>query len=282
MAMAHPSVLLAKHGLAPSRRRGQNFLSDWNVARKVVSAVNAGPDDAVLEIGPGLGAITVGLLEAAGRVVAIEFDTGLVRALAEELGSPDGLTLIAGDALDFDIAALGDELGIERLVVAGNLPYNITSPLLERLIRFRSRVSRAVVMVQAEVAARLTAGREDRDYSALSVVVGFHANVRPLFSVGRSCFFPKPKVDSRVVEITFEGAPARRADPATFYDVVHAAFGKRRKMLRRSLEDLMMEADVTAAALETASGVDLSLRGERLSIEQFEDIAIALDAARTA
>lgn len=277
---AHPSVLLRKHGLAPSKRRGQNFLSDPNVARKVVAAVGAGPEDVVVEIGPGLGAITAGLAETAGHVVAVEFDGGVAKALAAELGESERLTLVCGDALEFDIAREAAARGVERLIVAGNLPYNITSPLLDRLIEYRSRIERAVVMVQAEVADRLAARSGERDYSALTAVVAFHAKVRGLFSVSRNCFYPRPKVDSRVVELDFAGAQDRRADAATYADVVHAAFGKRRKMLRQSLAGVMEAAGVRADQVERSSGVDMSLRAERLSVEQFEDIAVALDAAR--
>lgn len=276
----HPSVLLRKHGLAPSKRRGQNFLSDPNVARKIVGAVGAGKDDVVLEIGPGLGAITEGLLETAGHVVAVEFDSGLARALGSELGEDERLTLLQADALEFDIAAEADARGVERLVVAGNLPYNITSPLLDRLIEYRSRIDRAVVMVQAEVAARLAAGSGDSDYSALTAVVAFHANVRGLFTVSRNCFYPRPKVDSRVVQIDLAEAPERRADASTYRDVVHAAFGKRRKMLRQSLSGVLEDAGLAAEVVERSSGVDMSLRAERLSVEQFEDVAIAIDALR--
>jgi len=202
-------TMLAKYGLAASRRRGQNFLVDPNVARKVVSAVGAGKGDVVLEIGPGFGAITLGLAEAAGEVIAIEIDAGIVRAFRDEYGDVPGVTLVSGDFLEFDIADAARSRGADRLIVAGNLPYSVTSPVIRRLTEHRSLVPRAVLMVQAEVGARIAAGPATPDYSALSAVVQFHAGVRALFAVRRTCFHPRPRVDSKLVEIDFARAPRR-------------------------------------------------------------------------
>jgi 16S rRNA (adenine1518-N6/adenine1519-N6)-dimethyltransferase len=267
--------MFRKYGLAPSKQRGQNFLVDDNVVRKLVrAAVRSG--DVVVEIGPGFGAITFRLAEVARHVVAVEFDAGIARAFREEYGEPDGITLVDGDILEFDFEEAARAHGAAKLVVVGNIPYSVTSPLIRRLVEFRASVARAVIMVQREVADRLAAGPGDPDYSALSVIVRFHALVEPLFSVRRTCFYPRPNVDSGVIELDLERAPARRADPGVFSGVVRAAFGKRRKMLRRSLLEVAEGAAVQMGALEDRSGIDLSRRAETLSVEEFEALAVAL------
>ena len=281
MDVLSPSTMLSKYQLAPSKDRGQNFLDDPNVIRKVVDSAAVGPDDLVVEVGSGFGALTFGLAERADHVVAVELDSGIVRAFTEEYGEPSGITLVAGDILDFDFAAACAESRREKLVVAGNIPYSVTSPLIARLVDASEHVSRAVLMVQAEVGDRLTAGPGTTEYGRLSVVVQFHAVVRQLFTIRRTCFVPKPKVDSRVIEIDFASAPARDADRTTFETVVAAAFGKRRKMLRGALAQLLSERDATVEGLQKASGIDLSRRGETLSVEEFERLALAIDTTET-
>jgi 16S rRNA (adenine1518-N6/adenine1519-N6)-dimethyltransferase len=273
-------AMLRKYGLAPSKDRGQNFLIDPNVARKVVDAIGPSGDEVVVEIGPGFGAITFGLAERAAHLICIEYDAGIVRAFREEYGDPEGITLIEGDALELDPCEAARGRGVARVVVAGNLPYNLTSPLLRVLIDNRECVSRAVVMVQSEVADRLTAEPGESEYSALTAVVGFHATVRPRFAVRRTCFHPRPAVDSKVVEVDFLGAPERRADAAIYAAVVHAAFGQRRKMLRSALAGLAGELGLDVDLMGTAARVDLSRRGETLSVEEFERLALAVREAR--
>jgi len=275
MEPAAPSTMFRKYGLAPSKQRGQNFLVDDNVVRKLVRAA-VRPGDVVVEIGPGFGAITFRLAEVARHVVAVEFDAGIARAFRAEYGEPDGITLVGGDILEFDFAEAARAHGATKLVVVGNIPYSVTSPLIRRLVEFRASVARAVLMVQREVADRLAAGPGDPDYSALSVIVRFHALVEPLFSVRRTCFHPRPNVDSGVIELDLEGAPDRRVDPGVFSDVVRAAFGKRRKMLRQSLLEVAGGAGVSTDTLEDRSGIDLSRRAETLSLEEFEALAVAL------
>jgi 16S rRNA (adenine1518-N6/adenine1519-N6)-dimethyltransferase len=271
-----PSVMLRKYGLAPSRQRGQNFLSDANVTRKVVSAAGLSSGDVVVEIGPGFGALTFGLAQVARHVVAVEIDGGIASAFRAEYGEPEGITLVVGDILDFDFADVAAMHGVNKLVVVGNIPYNITSPLVRRLIDERNLVARCLLMVQSEVGARIASEPGERDYSSLSVVTRYHARVRRLFTVKKTCFYPRPKVDSGVIEIAFEDGLGRRSDPGMFETVVHAAFGKRRKMLRQSLQELMGERGVTASELEEATGIALSRRGETLSVEEFDGLTRAL------
>jgi len=271
-----PSAMLGKYGLAPSRQRGQNFLSDGNVIRKVVSAAGLSPDDVVVEIGPGFGALTFELAQAARHVVAVEIDSGIAGAFRSEYGEREDITLIVGDILELDFAAAAERYGVDKLVVVGNIPYNITSPLVRRLTDQRDHVARCLLMIQSEVGARIASEPGDSDYSGLSVVMRYHARVRRLFTVRRTCFHPRPKVDSGVIEIVFERDLGRRSDPAMFEAVVHAAFGKRRKMLRQSLQVMMTEWGRTASELEEMTGIALSRRGETLSVEEFDDLARAL------
>lgn len=271
-----PNVMLVKYGLAPSKQRGQNFLADGNVTRKVVDAVGLSPDDVVVEIGPGFGALTFGLARAARRVIAVELDGGIVRAFREEYGEPPGVTLVEGDALEFDLSGLARESRVDGIVVVGNIPYNVTSPLIRRLVEERGVVSRAVLMVQSEVCDRIASRPGDGAYSGLSVVTRYHARVRRLFTVKRTCFHPKPKVDSGVVEIAFGDHPVRVSDPAVFERTVAAAFGKRRKMLRQSLSELMNDCGRDASQLESATGIEMARRGETLSVDEFDALAAAL------
>ncbi len=271
-----PSAMLGKYGLAPSRQRGQNFLSDANVIRKVVSAAGLSPDDVVVEIGPGFGALTFGLAQAARHVVAVEIDAGIAGAFRAEYGEREDITLVVGDILELDFAEAAEHHGVDKLVVVGNIPYNITSPLVRRLTDERDHVARCLLMIQSEVGARIASEPGESDYSGLSVVMRYHARVRRLFTVKRTCFHPRPKVDSGVIEIVFERDLGRRSDPDTFEAVVHAAFGKRRKMLRQSLQVMMSERGRTASELEEVTGIALSRRGETLSVEEFDDLACAL------
>ena len=278
-APTNPAAMLARYGLAPSKQRGQNFLTDANVIRKVVSAVGLSPTDLVVEIGPGFGALTFGLAEAARHVVAVELDAGIARAFREEYGEREDITLIAGDILEFDFSGAARRHGVDRLVVVGNIPYNVTSPLVRRLIEERALVARCLLMVQSEVGDRIASGPGDNEYSGLSVVTRYHAGVRRLFTVKRTCFHPKPKVDSGVIEIAFQENLDRRSAPDTFEAVVRAAFGQRRKMLRQSLQAVMGERSLTADELSSASGIDLSRRGETLTVDEFDDLAAALEEA---
>lgn len=278
MKPASARAMLEKYGLAPRRGLGQRFLSDANVAAKVVAAVGASGDDVVLEVGPGFGAITLGLLETARRVVAVEIDAGIAAAFREEYGELPRLELLNEDVLSLDLGALAREEGVSDLLVVGNLPYNVTSPVLRLLVEGRDSVRRAVVMVQDEVGRRFSAGPGESDYSALSVVLQYHARVRSLFAVRRTCFYPRPAVDSRVVEIDFRSGPPRATDPKVFERVVHAAFGKRRKMLRSSLRELALEMETDAETLGAKSGIDLARRAESLGVEEFEALTAALES----
>jgi 16S rRNA (adenine1518-N6/adenine1519-N6)-dimethyltransferase len=265
--------MLRKYGLAPSRERGQNFLTDANVAARIVDAVGAGAGDVVVEVGPGFGAVTFGLAAACRHVIAVELDGGIARAFRGEYGRPERVTLVDGDILDFDFREAARAEGVEKLIVAGNLPYGVTSPLLGRLVESEDAIERAVVLVQREVADRMTAAPGSADYGALTAVLGFHATLKPFFVVRRTCFYPAPEVDARLVEIDFRRTSPRGVDPELYARIVHAAFGQRRKMLRRSLASLAEREGILLAVLEERSGIDLERRGETLGVSEFESLA---------
>ncbi|WP_324716343.1 16S rRNA (adenine(1518)-N(6)/adenine(1519)-N(6))-dimethyltransferase RsmA [Carboxydochorda subterranea] len=266
--------MLGRFELRPRRRLSQHFLVDPRVARRVADAVAPGPADRVLEIGPGLGAITIPLGERAGSVVAVEKDGALARALAwvlreHQLHAPGGpVRVVAADVLTLSLERIAPSL------VAGNLPYAITSPLLLALARSRA-FARAVVMVQKEVADRLVAPPGSGAYGSLTVAVAAHVRVRRLFDVSRRCFFPPPEVDSTVMSLEpHEGRPGALLGEA-LETVLRAAFGQRRKTLRNALATLDL-APYDAAELLRRAGIDGGLRAEALDVPAFVRLAAAL------
>ena len=247
------------------KRFGQNFLVDTHYIERIIDAVAPRPGDNLVEIGPGLGALTHRLIERATRIAAIEIDRDLAARLRETCG-PDRLALHEGDALAFDYATLG-----ENLRVVGNLPYNISSPLLFHLASFDSLLRDIHVMLQREVVMRMAAAPATPDYGRLSVMLQAKFSVTRLFVIPPGAFQPAPKVDSAFVRLVPLG-PARPAiaDERLFARVVAAAFGQRRKTLRNALASL---CDV--AAIEGA-GIDPAARGETLSVADFVRLANAL------
>jgi 16S rRNA (adenine1518-N6/adenine1519-N6)-dimethyltransferase len=270
--MDSPSTLLRRYGLQAKKSWGQCFLHDPSVLDRIVIAAGVGADDVVLEIGAGLGSLTARLAAAARRVIAVERDRELAEVLRAELGSDAKVELQEANALTFDFAALG-----EPLVVVGNLPYNIASPLLFRILEQRAVVRRATVMLQRELAARLAAPPGERLYGAPSVLLQDAAQVRLCFVVPGGAFVPRPRVESAVLRLDFRESPLSGVPFAQLQRVVHAAFRQRRKTLRRALESAF-GAQAVAAALER-TGLDGSRRGETLSPQEFGELAAALAEA---
>ena len=197
-----PKILLQRLGLRPKKTLGQNFLVHPHQARRIVDALELGGDETVVEIGAGLGALTVYLAQEARRVVALERDPALARFLREEIfpEAPE-VEVLCQDVLKFDFLGLSREVG-QPLAVVGNLPYQITSPLLFKLMAERAAVSRAVLMMQQEVGARLLARPGTKDYGILSVLLQYHFSIQRLFSLGPANFYPPPQVDSVVLRLT--------------------------------------------------------------------------------
>ena len=240
------------------KRFGQNFLADRQYVARIVGAVDPKPGDNIVEIGPGLAAITEGLVMGAGRIAAIEIDRDLAARLREQF-TPAHLTLHEADALAFDFTSLGRDLRI-----VGNLPYNISSPLLFRVASVADTVRDVHVMLQKEVVARMTALPGTADYGRLTVMLQATFRVERLFVVPAGAFRPAPKVESAVARLVPLGAQAPAiADPVLFARVVGAAFMQRRKTLRNALSSLV------GAEAFAAAGVDPQARGETLSVADF-------------
>jgi 16S rRNA (adenine1518-N6/adenine1519-N6)-dimethyltransferase len=268
-ARGHVSRPRAVDDHAPRKRFGQNFLADPHYVARIVAAVDPKPGEHVVEIGPGLAALTGGLIGRAGHIDAIEIDRDLAARLRERFGERE-LTLHEGDALEFDFALLGDNLR-----VVGNLPYNISSPLLFHLAGHAANLSDLTVMLQKEVVDRMTAAPGTAEYGRLTVMLQAVFSMERLFTVPPGAFRPAPKVDSAVARLVplRERAPAI-ADRGLFARVVAAAFSQRRKTLRNALSALC-DADTLRE-----SGIDPGARGETLSVADFVRLANTL-AERT-
>jgi 16S rRNA (adenine1518-N6/adenine1519-N6)-dimethyltransferase len=260
------SELLRRHGLAPRQRLGQNFVVDPNTVRRIARLADVGPDDHVVEIGAGLGSLTLALLETGARVTAIELDDGLVEVLHETVPAA---RIVAGDARQLDWAALLD--GRPAVVVA-NLPYYAATSIVADLLDDVPLVERLLVMVQAEVGERLAAGPGTKAYGAVSVKVAYWAEAAVVGRVPPTVFLPRPKVDSALVAIRRRSVPAGppSVPAADLFRLVRAGFGQRRKTLRRSLTDLATEADFVAA------GIDPGARAEQLDVEAWGRLALAV------
>ena len=262
------------------KRFGQHFLVNGGVADHIVESADLAPDDTVLEIGPGRGILTGRLLDRVRRVTGVEIDRGLAGELADTFGGRAGFRLITGDILEMDLPDIfRDAPGTIRVV--SNIPYNISSPIVELLIRNRALVSRAVLMVQKEVARRLTTGPGSRDFGLTTLNLGLHAAARVLFDVRPGSFDPPPEVVSSVVRIEFESGP--RVPPvneALFRELTGAAFRQRRKMIRNTIVPFLRSRGMTgtqAVRLLVDAGVDPETRPERLGVGEFVTITAALD-----
>jgi 16S rRNA (adenine1518-N6/adenine1519-N6)-dimethyltransferase len=276
-----PRRLLSRYGLRAKKSWGQNFLHDRSVHARIVAAAGAGADDVVVEIGAGLGTLTAALVAGEPpprRVLAIERDPDMLRVLAAELGAAPAVTVVDADAAEFDLAAASREAG-RAVIVVGNLPYQISSALLLAVVHAGPAVTRAVVMIQRELAERVVAAPGGRTYGRLSVAVQQRARARVLFHVRPGSFHPPPKVTSSVILLEPRATPlAPVRDPALFDEVVKQAFSTRRKMLRRALEPAF-GAEAAGAAL-AAAGIEGTLRAEQLAVADFARLADALESRR--
>ncbi len=250
----------------PRKRFGQHFLHDEKVIRDIVAAIAPQPDDTLVEIGPGRGAITRPLLRRLGRMHAVELDRDLVPALARLCADAGELTLHAADALNFDFARLKPHAG--RLRVVGNLPYNISTPLIFHLLAAAHAIADMHFLLQKEVVERITAQPGGGAYGRLSVMVQYRCRCEKLFGVGNGAFSPPPRVDSALLRLTPYARPCVAVrDEQRFARIVSQAFSQRRKTIRNNLKRWL-----TVEAIE-AAGVDPGLRPERLSLAQFAALA---------
>ena len=268
-------ALLARHGFHFSKSMGQNFLiADW-VPRDIAEAAWLDEGCGVLEIGPGIGPLTVQLAQRAGRVAAIELDRALLPILAETLAGYPNAQVIPGDVMKLDLAALAAEQFPGMAVKAcANLPYNITTPVITKLLEAGCFQS-ITVMIQREVARRICAEPDSADRGAFSLFCQYHAQCELLFDVGPECFLPAPKVTSSVIRLIPRSQPPVDADPEALFRLVKAAFAQRRKTLLNALSaaygSRLSKDELRQAILDC--GLPETVRGERLSLEEFSHLA---------
>ena len=254
----------------PRKRFGQNFLHDPKVIAQIAQAVDPGPDQQLIEIGPGQGAITEPLLKACGRLEVVEVDRDLAAALRGRWAELGELTVHTGDALRLDFCTLV-QAPDRRIRVVGNLPYNISTPLLFHLLEQLRCIQDMHFMLQKEVVERMAAGAGEEAYGRLSVMVQYHCAVQPLFTIGRGAFRPPPRVESAFVRLVPHlRHPVRVADEACFATVVREAFSHRRKTLRNALRRMLDEAAIREL------GLDPGIRPERLGLDAFAALANAI------
>jgi 16S rRNA (adenine1518-N6/adenine1519-N6)-dimethyltransferase len=267
LSPADITARLRAHGITPSRALGQHFLADPNTARRIVRLAGVAPGDQVLEIGPGIGSLTLALAEAGARVHALEIDRHLVPVLEEVVGGQPDVTIEHGDALTWDYATLRD--GAWSCV--SNLPYNVATPVVLRVLEEATAVNRMLVMVQHEVGERLAATPGSKAYGAVSLKVAFRAAARIVGTVPPTVFVPKPKVYSALVLLERRDAPPVDVPSVSqLFELVNAGFAHRRKMLRRALAKVL--GDRTEAVLMEA-GVAPTARAEELELDTWAAVA---------
>ncbi|MDF3293809.1 16S rRNA (adenine(1518)-N(6)/adenine(1519)-N(6))-dimethyltransferase RsmA [Streptomyces silvisoli] len=265
--------LAAALGVRPTKQRGQNFVIDANTVRRIVRTADVRPDDVVVEVGPGLGSLTLALLEAADRVTAVEIDDVLAAALPSTIAArlphrADRFALVHRDAM-----RVAELPGPAPTALVANLPYNVAVPVLLHMLETFPTIERTLVMVQSEVADRLAATPGSKVYGVPSVKANWYAEVKRAGAIGRNVFWPAPNVDSGLVSLVRRDQPPKTtATREEVFAVIDAAFAQRRKTLRAALAGWAGSAAAAEAAL-TAAGVSPQARGESLTVEQFASIA---------
>lgn len=269
--------LFSKYDFKPLKRLGQNYLIDANIKCKIITEIDPRPGDTILEIGPGLGALTMDLAQSGANVIAVEKDAKALGALREiASGAFKNLKLIPGDILEFDISSLAEG---KKIKIAGNLPYYITSPIIEALIESVRSISSAVILVQKEFAQRLLAGPGSKDYSSFSCFVQYFTKPKYIYTVKRTSFYPEPEVDSAIMRLDMLEKPSCDvSNEALFFRIVRGSFNQRRKSIINSLsrkEVLDVPKSDLAAILKQAK-IDPAARPETLSLTDFASIANSL------
>ena len=268
--------ILRRFNLRASKRLGQNFLIDAKIVRGIVAAAEIAADDIVLEIGPGIGTLTQGLAETGARIIAVELDKKLPAVLKETLKPYDNVTVIQGDILKVDILQILEDVSGSKdtpFKVVANLPYYITTPIIMTLLERRLPIERLLVMVQKEVALRMTALPNTADYGSLSVAVQYYTETRVIMDVPPAAFMPRPEVTSAVIMCRIRNAPrVKPLDERLFFRVTRSVFMQRRKTILNSLRGAGFTKDEVLAAL-AAAGIPESTRGETLTLEDFCRIA---------
>nr|WP_202456963.1 MULTISPECIES: 16S rRNA (adenine(1518)-N(6)/adenine(1519)-N(6))-dimethyltransferase RsmA [unclassified Streptomyces] len=265
--------MAAALGVRPTKQRGQNFVIDANTVRRIVRTAEVRPDDVVVEVGPGLGSLTLALLETAAHVTAVEIDDVLAEALPATVQARLPEKAASFGLVHSDAMLVGELPGPAPTALVANLPYNVAVPVLLHMLDTFPTIERTLVMVQAEVADRLAAGPGSRVYGVPSVKANWYAEVKRAGSIGRNVFWPAPNVDSGLVSLVRRAEPIRTsASKREVFAVVDAAFAQRRKTLRAALSGWAGSAAAAEAAL-VAAGVSPQARGEALTVEEFARIA---------
>ena len=274
--------ILQKYKFVFQKKFGQNFLIDEHVLEKIISAAGIGPDDFVVEIGPGIGTMTQYLAHAARGVAAVEIDKALIPILQDTLSAYDNVTVINEDVLKVDLKELAEKMNEGRPVkVVANLPYYITTPIIMGLFESHVPVESITVMVQKEVAERMQAGPGTKDYGALSLAVQYYAEPYIVANVPPNCFMPRPKVGSAVIRLErYEEPPVQVADEKLMFRIIRASFNQRRKTLVNGLKnspEIQFSKEEIEAAIETL-GKGASVRGEALTLEEFARLSNILSS----
>ena len=270
-------AVLQRYGFNFQKKYGQNFLIDTHVLDKIIGAAQIGPDDFVLEIGPGIGTMTQYLAEAAREVVAVEIDTKLIPILQDTLKEYDNVTVLNEDILKVDIRKIAEEKnGGKPIKVVANLPYYITTPIIMGLFESEVPLDSITVMVQKEVADRMQVGPGTKDYGALSLAVQYYAEPYIVANVPPNCFIPRPAVGSAVIRLTrYQEKPVKVNDASFMFKIIRASINQRRKTLQNGLynsSELRRPKEKTVAALEEM-GLTPTIRGEKLSLEEFAQLS---------
>ena len=281
---ATPKDLLRKYGVRPRKRLGQNFLMDVNAIDKIIRIAGITGEDTVVEIGAGLGVMTARIAGKAGRVIALEIDGSMVAIMREELKDFENVNIVETDVLRYDFSSplrqdgLSDPPG--RIKIIGNIPYNISSPILFHLLDYRSHIDSMVLMLQKEVTERISASPGTKAYGTLSVILAMYFEISREFTVPAGCFYPPPRVDSAVIRMAVRENPYVSLKSGSFFQqVVRAAFGRRRKTLINNLRYspilTRLPGEDIAAVLDRL-GIDGRRRGETLTVEEFGRLSNAL------
>lgn len=267
--------LARKHGLRPRRRLGQHFLADPNLARRIVEFSGVGPGENVLEIGAGLGSLTIPLAETGARVLAVELDARLLPAFQEAVGGYENVTILAADAL---LVEWEEVLAGGKWKMASNLPYNVAAPLVIGMLERGLPIDSYLAMVQREVGERLSAGPDDKAYGAASVHVSYWAEAKVLRRVPRTVFWPEPRVDSVLLRLEPRAEPPVGVGAESLFRVVDEGFRQRRKTMKNALRRLGLEPSKASEILVSA-GVPADVRAEDLGLEDFARVAEYVDEA---
>lgn len=277
LTIAPLKEIFRKYDFRPLKRLGENYLIDPNIKDKIIAEASLSPQDIVLEIGPGLGALTTDIARSGAGVFAVEKDKKafsiLDRMIAEEFPN---LKLIQGDILEFDLQSIGVS---KKIKVIGNLPYYITTPIIEYLIRNRGRISYAVIMVQKEFANRLLAGPGTEDYGSLSCFVAYYSKITHIHAVSRTSFYPEPDVDSSLIRLDLLDAPSVVVkDEGLLFKVIRGSFNQRRKSIINSLsrENVLNMPKEALSGLLAGLKIDPRIRPEMLGLSEFAKIADSL------